>query len=182
MPPELGTPRLRLRPLGPGDVDDVHRLAGDPAVSATALDIPHPFERSAAEAWIAAQPRGWAEGRQAVFGVTLGAGGALCGAVGLTIEPDHGRAALGYWIGREHWGRGIATEAAAAVLAWGFAARGLRRVHADHLGRNAASGRVLEKLGFRLEGRLRGHVVHRGEVDDLVLYGLLREEHAAGAL
>lgn len=181
MPPELRTPRLRLRPLRPGDVDDVHRLAGDPTVSATALGIPHPFTRRDAEAWIAGQPAAWAEGREAVFGVTLAEDGTLCGATGLTFEPGKNRAELGYWIGRDHRGQGLATEAAAAVVAWGFAERGLRRIHATHLGRNPASGRILEKLGFRVEGRLRDHVVHRGAVDDLVLYGVLREEHAAGA-
>lgn len=180
MLPELRTRRLRLRSLGPADVEAVHRMLGDPDVSGTALGIPYPYERSAAEAWIASRTTAWAERRQAVFGAELAQEGKLCGAVGLTVEAAHGRAELGYWVGRPFWGHGLATEAAQAVVDWGFAALGLRRVWASHIGRNPASGRVLEKLGFRCEGRLREHVLHRGRIDDLVMYGRLASDQPVG--
>jgi RimJ/RimL family protein N-acetyltransferase len=73
----------------------------------------------------------------------------------------------------------LATEAGRALVDYGFDVLGLERICANHLGRNSASGRVLEKLGLRLEGRLRGHVTHFGERDDVCWYGLLREERGA---
>jgi [ribosomal protein S5]-alanine N-acetyltransferase len=172
----LATPRLHLRPFEMRDAAEVQRLAGDPVVSATALELPHPFLDGMAEAWIASHPELHAAGRLSAFAITVRGSGELCGAVGLTVEPEHGRASLGYWIGRPHWGRGYATEAARVVIAFGFERMDLRRIHADHLGSNAASGSVLRKLGMRPEGILRQHVRHRGVVDDLVLYGILRSE------
>jgi len=174
--PVIETERLRLRPFQISDAPDVQRLAGDPDVSATALDLPFPFEVGMAEEWISTHAGEFARGRLAAFAVTLRGSGELLGAAGLMQEPEHRRASLGYWIGKAHWGRGYATEAAGAVVAFGFRQWGLRRIHADHLVRNPSSGNVLRKLGMRPEGVLREHVVHRGEVHDLALFGLLRSE------
>ncbi len=174
--PTLETERLRLRPFRPQDAAEVRRLAGDPEVSATALDLPFPFEEGMAAAWIATHAREFAVGRLAAFAVTRRETGELLGAAGLMREPQHERASLGYWIGRAHWGQGYATEAAGAVVAFGFREWDLRRIHADHLVRNPASGHVLRNLGMRPEGVLREHVIHRGTVEDLALYGLLRSE------
>jgi RimJ/RimL family protein N-acetyltransferase len=170
----MTTSELILRPFTLDDAPAVQRLAGDPAVSDAALDVPYPFEDGMAEAWIG----GHAAGTQAVFAATVA--GELCGAVGLTIEPAHRRAELGYWIGRPFWGRGYATQAAAAVMAIGFGEMGLRRIYATHLTRNPASGRVLEKLGMRPEGILRQHVLHRGRWEDLAIRGCLAAEWAGG--
>lgn len=174
--PTLSTGRLLLRPFHSSDAGAVQRLAGDPEVSATALDLPFPFELQDAEAWIETHPEGFATSTHAVFAVTLSATGELVGAAGLAQEPGQGRASLGYWIGKPYWGRGYATEAAGAVVAFGFEGWGLQRIHADHLAGNRASGQVLRKLGMRREGVLRSHVIHRGEVHDLALYGILRSE------
>jgi len=174
--PIIETERLRLRPFHGRDAPDVQRLAGDPDVSATALHLPFPFEVEMAENWISTHDDQFALGRLAAFGVTLLHTGELVGAAGLMQDPEHRRASLGYWIGKPHWGHGYATEAAGAVVAFGFREWGLRRIHADHLARNPASGNVLRKLGMRPEGVLREHVVHRGEIEDLALFGLMRSE------
>lgn len=178
--PEITAGELLLRPFRPADAADVRRLAGDPAVSDTALDIPHPFEEGMAAAWIGGHAAGFAAGTQAVFAVVDAATGALVGAAGLMAEPAHGRAELGYWIGRASWGRGLATLAARAVVRFGFTELGLRRIHASHLARNPASGRVLAKAGLVREGVLREHVLHRGRVEDLVLWGAVRAEWVMG--
>lgn len=182
--PEITTTRLRLRPFAMSDAADLQRLAGDPEVSATALDVPHPFDDGMAEAWIATHAGQFAERRLAAFAIAERATGELYGTVGLTAEPEHGRASLGYWIGKPFWGRGFATEAAAAAIAFGFDRWGIRRIHADHLCSNPASGAVLRKLGMRAEGVLRQHVLHRGRVEDLALFGILSTEaprHCPGA-
>src|SRR5690606_29767801 len=125
--PVLRTDRLRLRPFTPADAPGVQRLAGDPEVSATALDLPHPFEDGMAEAWIRAHPEQFATGTLAAFAIESSEGAELYGAVGLMIEPTHRRVELGYWLGTAYWGRGYATEAAGAVIRYGFDRLGLQR-------------------------------------------------------
>lgn len=175
-PPTLHTPRLRLRPLDAADAREVQRLAGEFAVADTTLSIPHPYEDGMAEAWIASLAEELDAGRQVVFAVTDRATAALYGATGLVLDWEDGRGELGYWIGQAFWGRGYATEAARAVLDFGFHGLGLQRVFAQHFARNPASGRVLVKLGMRREGTLRRHVRRWHRFEDVVVYGILREE------
>jgi [ribosomal protein S5]-alanine N-acetyltransferase len=174
--PELLTARLRLRRLEQADAADVQRLAGDFAVADTTLSIPHPYPEGAAENWIGSLRAAYDEDRSVVFAITDRATGAFHGAIGLTLHPAHDRAELGYWIGQPFWGRGYATEAARAVLRWGFTTLGLHRIHARHFVRNAASGRVLAKLGMRHEGTARGHFRRWDRYEDVHEYGILREE------
>lgn len=174
--PVLLTPRLRLRPFAAMDAAVVQRLAGEFSVADTTLSIPHPYADGVANAWIASLPEAFTQGRQAVFAITDRVTGELLGAIGLDLRREHDRAELGYWIGQPFWNRGFATEAARAVLDFGFRSLGLHRIHACHFGRNPASGRVLTKIGMRHEGIARGHVVRWGRSEDLVQYGMLREE------
>jgi RimJ/RimL family protein N-acetyltransferase len=105
--------------------------------------------------------------------------GDLLGVTSLDITPEHGHAELAYALAIEHWGKGYATEAAREVVDFGFETLGLERVHAAYYTRNAASGRVLEKLGFRPEG-VRPRMYFRfGEWLDLALVRVLREEWEA---
>jgi RimJ/RimL family protein N-acetyltransferase len=103
-------------------------------------------------------------------------GGTLIGAVGLVISAKDGHGELGYWLGARHRGRGYATEAAEALVRWGFRRWKLRRVFAQVLGGNTASIRVLEKLGFLREGVRRKHIRKAGRWYDAHQFGLLREE------
>lgn len=165
--PTLTTERLVLRPFTPADAPEVRRLAGDRAIADTTLAIPHPYPEGAAEEWIATHAPGYADRTLATFAITLRDGGALAGAIGLIIVPDHARAELGYWVGVPYWNRGYATEAGRALLEFGFDVLGLHRIQAHYLIRNPASGRVLEKIGMRPEG-IRRHVVRKwGAFEDL---------------
>ena len=78
----------------------------------------------------------------------------------------------------ECWGQGYATEAARAVVAFGFEELGLNRIYAHHMVRNPASGRVLAKIGMEPEGLLRQRVKKWGLFEDVVPMALLREEWA----
>jgi len=174
--PELVTPRLRLRRPARSDAGDIRRLAGEFAVADMTLRIPHPYPDGAAEAWIDSLAPAYDQGRQAVFAITEAPGGGFCGCIGLTLHLEHDRAELGYWVGRPLWGRGYATEAARAVLAWGFGALALHRINAHCFVRNSASARVLLKLGMRHEGRGREHFKRWNRYEDVDEYGILREE------
>jgi RimJ/RimL family protein N-acetyltransferase len=173
--PSLKTARLLLRPFRQADADEVQRLAGDRDVADTTLKIPHPYEDGMAEKWIANHRDWFDRGEQAVFAITLSDDGRLLGAVGLRIEREDQRAELGYWIGKPYWGQGFCTEAARATVRFGFQQMGLHRIQACHLARNAASGRVLQKIGMTREGRLRQHTRKWDAFEDIEIYGIVAE-------
>lgn len=174
--PTLKTGRLFLGPFALSDAADVQRLAGSRAIADTTLNIPHPYEDGMAEDWIATHQPAFEAGEQVVFAVSLKAEDKLIGTVGLTIDSEFGRAELGYWIGEPFWGLGYCTEAAKRAVEFGFSELKLNRVHASHLARNPASGRVLQKVGMSNEGTARQHIKKWGKYEDLVLYGLLRDD------
>jgi [ribosomal protein S5]-alanine N-acetyltransferase len=174
--PTLETVRLLLRPFRTSDADEVQRLAGDRAVADTTLKIPHPYEDGMAEKWISNHRDWFARGQQAVFAITLRPSGILIGAIGLRIDAEDQRAELGYWIGKPFWNQGYCTEAARAVLDFGFTHLGLKRVYAHHFARNPASGRVMQKLGMVHEGRMLQHIRKWNAFEDLELYGILKEQ------
>ena len=109
--------------------------------------------------------------------IDLATDGTFLGWCGLSRwNPDFRSAALTYCLHEAAWGHGYATEAAGALLRWAFDTLDLNRVQAEADTRNAASARVLEKLGFVREGTLREDCVVNGEVSDSWVYGLLRRE------
>lgn len=173
--PTLVTQRLVLRPFVLDDAPDVQRLAGDRRVAATTLNIPHPYEDGMAETWIGSHQTNWEETAQLTLAITTAADG-LLGAVGLIPKLEHRRGEMGYWIAVPFWGQGYATEAARALMTYGFRELGLEKIEARHLAGNEASGRVMEKLGMRREGTVRRHIVKDGVVHDIVLYGILSSE------
>jgi len=188
--PTLYTPRLCLRPFTLADAKRVQELAGDRRIAATTLAIPHPYPDGAAEAYIETQPALAEEGKAFAFAVTLAGTrtpgregdvtdtGHLIGSVGIVAhgDPVHARAKIGYWIGVPYWNKGFATEAANAVLGFGFTKRGLNRIAAEHYAHNPASGRVMEKLGMKKEGILRQHDRKWDQFIDVVAYSILHEE------
>jgi RimJ/RimL family protein N-acetyltransferase len=173
--PVLATSRLTLRPFVPADAADVRRLAGDRAVADTTLNIPHPYEAGMAEAWIAAHPMLFARGENLVLAIGLPQTPVI-GAISLRFSIEHAHAELGYWIGVPYWGQGYATEAARAIVAHAFDAEPTHRVYAQHVSRNQASGRVMQKIGMRHEGRLRDHVRRWDRFEDVEVYAILRPE------
>ena len=88
---------------------------------------------------------------------------------------------IGYELAPECWGRGYATEAAMAIVDFGFRDLQLHRISSWYIADNAASARVLERVGLRPEGRLRENEFFKGCWWDTLLYGLLRSEWEASA-
>src|SRR5256885_11645105 len=98
------------------------------------------------------------------FAITLRDSGRLIGSAGIGIwSREHGRAELGYVINRAYWSRGFATEVTRRLVRYGFDEMDLHRIEATCHPDNRASVRVLEKAGFRFEGRLREHLRMRGQ-------------------
>jgi RimJ/RimL family protein N-acetyltransferase len=117
-------------------------------------------------------------GNAAAFAITLAGTGEVCGVIGLRVEPEHRRAELGFWLGVPYWGRGYCTEAAQAVVAFGFEVLKLNRIYAGHFKGNTASQRVMLKLGMRHEGCFRQHILKWDRFVDLENYALLASEFA----
>lgn len=173
---ELKTERLLLRPFTFEDVADVVAYAADEEWGRF-LILPRPYTVRDGEEFVARQLlRSWET--EPGFAITLG--GRVIGSTGLRVDAAEALAEIGYGVAREHWGSGLAPEAAAAVIDWAFPTYSLHKVFARADGRNVQSQRVMEKLGMTREAGLRRHRVHQGERVDEVWYGLLREEWEAG--
>ncbi len=174
--PTLSTARLRLRPFTEADADALFELHSS-AYALRYWDAPPWSEPARAGRFIAACRQMADEGTGARLAIDRVPEGAFIGWCSLTRwNPDHRRASMGYCLERAAWGHGYATEAAHALLQWAFDSLDLNRVQAETDTRNAASARVLEKLGFAHEGTLREDCVVNGEVSDSWVFGLLRRE------
>ena len=174
--PILTTERLLLRPFIPSDAPEVQRLAGDRAIADTTVAIPHPYPDGAAEDWISKHVNWFAEEKQVTYAIARKSDGALIGAISLMEISKGHQAELGYWIGKTYWSQGFCTEAASAVLRYAFTELGLIRVHSRHIGRNPASGRVMQKLSMKYEGCRRQHEKKWDKFEDMELYGILKHE------
>jgi RimJ/RimL family protein N-acetyltransferase len=174
--PELETERLVLGALRSDDAPELERLCGAREIADTTISIPHPYSRADADWFITRQLDAWARGDELALGVRRRQDGRLVGCVSLReIDRVHLQAELGFWIGVPYWGQGYATEAAQAILRYGFETLGLNRVYAHHMARNPASGRVLERTGMQHEGVLRQRVRKWGKFEDVVIYAVLRD-------
>ncbi len=170
---EVFTERLRFRGFGADDAPRVLQLAGHKEMSETTLNIPFPYTLPQIETWLASLREEPMLSKEIHFAVETD--GDLVGTVRLILSPEHDKAKMGYWIGKEYWGNGYATEAAAAALAYGFNRLQLNRVCANCFDNNPASVKILERIGMTLEGTLRQHVKKWDEYRDLLIYGMLKE-------
>jgi ribosomal-protein-alanine N-acetyltransferase len=172
--PILQTARLVLRPFYFQDAKEIQRLAGHPDIAATTQHIPHPYYDGYAEAWIQSVHTSFRQGLQYMYAITLKSTDELIGSVGLSMHWEHESASMGYWMGRDYWGKGYCTEGAKIIIGLGFDILGLNRIQAKHLKRNPSSGKVLLKIGMHPEGVERQSTRVRGVLEDLVSYGMLK--------
>ena len=173
--PTLRGGGLVLRALATTDASAIEGALQDAEVARNTLSIPWPYPEGAAAAFIAAEREAWRAGKRATWGLAE-QDAPLFGVIGLRFRPAHQLAEIGYWLARDAWGRGHATAAVRLAVAWAFDAMGLHRVEAHHFVENPASGRVLAKAGFSIEGRRRGAVWRDGVPRDLVSYAMLRDD------
>jgi ribosomal-protein-alanine N-acetyltransferase len=169
----LKTERLNLRPLESGDAPAIHLMMSDVEVMAfwdsSVIDDPAQTTEIVEQ-----ELEEVARDKARYWAMELAADGAVLGLCDLSeIDRRHSRADVGFMVARRYWGDGYTYEAMHAVI--GHAAQGLRlrRLQARaHLG-NVRSMSLLERLGFKREGMLRGYVERDGERRDCLLYGLL---------
>jgi [ribosomal protein S5]-alanine N-acetyltransferase len=176
--PELATERLRLRAPLASDAAALLGVLGDPEVTRYHST---PTLTTLAEAQTALdrlQRRYHA--RDAIrWAIELVEHGEMIGTIGLLrFDFEHRRAEVGYEIARRSWGRGLAAEAAAAVIRYGFSVLGLHRIEAGVLPGNDASVRVLQKLGFLEEGPRRDYLHSQGRFHTFRWFSLLEADES----
>ncbi len=173
--PRLQGPHVRLREPRADDVDTVFELFSDPDTMRY-WSRPPMRQRREAEAYVDSIARGFSE-RSFLNWLVADHDDRMIGSCTLyDIQVPHLRAGIGYALLPQQRGRGLAGEAVMLALGWGFDVLGLHRIEADAHPDNAASRRLLERLGFRFEGLLRQRFVTRDEIQDSAIYGLLRDE------
>jgi RimJ/RimL family protein N-acetyltransferase len=170
----LATERLNLRPVEKGDLPAIVRLAGDSEVAEWTVSIRHPLTPKQVNEWLA-ECRG--EGEYAFAILRKGEDG-LIGVVGLTVGDGGESAEIGYWVGRDYWGNGYATEAVRRVLLYGFGVLGLSQVDASVFPGNGASIRVLANTGFAKAHTASRAAPARGGEREVIVYTLTRGEFA----
>jgi RimJ/RimL family protein N-acetyltransferase len=173
--PTLATRRLQLRWLTAEDVPALFAIFGDPAVTRY---WSHPALPSATEAEQLLSRIHDCFQRRSLFqwGVELATTGVIGTCTLANLDGTHRRAELGYALQHSCWGQGYMAEALPVLLRFAFEQLGLRRITADVDPRNHRSIRALERLGFQREGYLRQHYFVNGEIQDGLLFGLLRSE------
>ena len=168
---EIG--QWQVRSFRPDDAEALARNANNRNVSRNMRDtFPYPYRLSDAREWI-----DFATTQSPEANFAIASDRELIGGIGITLQSDVNRhsAEIGYWLGEPHWGQGIATAALQAMTDWAFAEFDLVRLYGEVFEWNPASGRVLEKAGYELEGRLRRSIVKDGQVIDALLYAIVRD-------
>jgi [ribosomal protein S5]-alanine N-acetyltransferase len=174
--PTLHTARLLLRPFTEADTDAIFSLLSNPRVLRY-WDAPPWKDWAQADRFIARCKQAAEQGSGVPLAIVRSTDGMFIGWCSLqNVDSDYRSALLGYCLDEPAWGQGFATEAASTLLEWAFNTLDLIRVQSEADTRNAASDRVLEKLGFMREGTLRENCIVDGEVSDSWVYGLLRRE------
>lgn len=172
--PTLDAERVRLRWLTEADVPALFEIFSDREV-ARYWSSPALTDPAGAETLVNEIHDYFRQGTLFQWGVADRETDAILGTCTLaSIDRQSRRAEIGFALGRRHWGRGYISEALTLLLRHAFGAMNLHRIEADVDPRNAASLKVLERLGFQREGHLRERWIVGGEISDSLMYGLLQ--------
>lgn len=167
----IETPRLWLRPVTMADANDLFEYASDEETT----EFVFPMHQSLSDTKIAiathflAAPLG-------KFAIEEKTSGKMIGTIDLRIDPLKEVGELGYTLNKAFWGQGLVPEAAGMLLYVGFEKLALVRIHALHDQRNYRSGRVMEKIGMKVEAQIPAARRFHGQVVDEVMRGITRDE------
>jgi [ribosomal protein S5]-alanine N-acetyltransferase len=174
--PTLETPRLILRKLRMEDAEDMFEYAQDRELGLNGLWLPYTHLQESIDD-LAEAVQEYAKGNFWDWAIEHRTDQKMIGRLGLHgYHPKDNRADLGYALNRKYWGQGYGTEAAHAVVKFGFEVLGLHRIGASVLPDNAGSIRILTKIGMQFEGVKRDFTAIRGRHEDLHSYSVLRPE------
>ncbi len=174
--PHLSTPRLLLRALEKHQAETLCALANGPKIADNTAHIPSPYTLQTALDFIDGMHEKYRSAGLLSLGVHLRDTGELVGVASLRINAAHHYGHLGGWEAAEVRNQGYATEAAKALMDYGFAELGLHRVGSQCFSRNKESARVMEKIGLHYEGCMRGAFFKNGVHEDMLVFATVRED------
>lgn len=186
--PILTLSRVIIRPYHPSDAPAATHNGNDPDIAKFMTNaFPHPYELHHAEFFInkialsETKPTSSSEPTevQLHYALCRASDGAYIGGIGLKplTDVESRTWEMGYWIGREHWGKGYMTEAVVGFTEWAFRTfPEVLRLEASVFEGNVASQNVLRKAGYQEEGRRRKAIWKNGKALDKTYFGMLREE------
>ncbi len=175
--PSLQTERLRLRPFVADDAATIVALAGTEAMAEATISIPHPYSLTAAKTWIASLPHMFRSGLAVHFAVCTTDSKDLIGCFILkNIDNIHQHAELECWIGKPWQNRGYATEAAKAVIVFGFEQLKLNRIYGYYISTEPQPAKLMEKLNLQHEGIMRQAVRKKSGYKDLGVFSRLADD------
>ncbi|SDI61733.1 GNAT family N-acetyltransferase [Chryseobacterium jejuense] len=171
--PRIDTERLILSQLEEKDIPFIVEFLQHRIFSDLTSNIPYPYTEDDAKFWLKMSKDAFENKTGFTFGIR-NKEEELIGAIGLHDREDD-KAELGYWIGIPNWNKGYVTEAAKAIVNFGFEELELNKIYATHLIHNPASGKIMEKIGMEKEALLKQHVKHDNEYFDLVMYSIFKD-------
>jgi len=179
--PPLSDGVVTLRPWLERDVAAIVSACNDDDIAWWLDGVPNPYSEADGRTYVAMTRRGWKDGTHAAFAVIDAGTEEVLGSIGVHwLDPEQGVAEVGYWVGPESRGRGVATRATRLVSRWALTTCGMKRLQLRADQRNVVSQRVAESAGFRREGVLRSvrFNARQGRRVDFVIYSLLADELA----
>jgi RimJ/RimL family protein N-acetyltransferase len=176
--PNLGTERLLLRAIEERDLDDLVKSFSDYNTVYMLAFFPWPFDRNHTLAYMKNLSWNMAHGSSLYWAITLPKNDRMMGVIGLTLEHEHDRAELHYWLNKEYRNNGYMTEAARRVVDYVFRDLNMNRLDVNHLNINIGSQRVIEKCGFILECEKEGFCKKEGKYENMKFWRILRREYS----
>lgn len=165
---EIKFGRYKLRPFRRGDEPSIAENINDRKIERYTLNIPYPYTLKAARQWVDFNRKLVRGAKAAQVNFAIDLDGRVIGGIGLFRMNGHS-AEIGYWLGVKYWGQGIVPGAVKALTRYAMKGLKLRRVYAKVFPVNKASARVLEKCGYKYEGRLvKDHLKHGRPADALM--------------
>lgn len=175
--PTLKTERLILRKMKITDSEDMFEYSKDPEVTKYLLWSPHTEYSQSLEYLRFLQGR-YRAGDFYDWGIVLKDSGKMIGTCGFTsLDFGNNSGEVGYVINRAYWGKGIASEALAQVMRFGFMELNLHRLEARYMAENVSSRRVMEKCGMSFEGIKRSSMFVKGLYRDIGTCSILSDEY-----
>ncbi len=175
LPPTLEFEGACLRAMRVSDTEAILGYLSDPAVTER-TSFPE-ITRAIVDGMIERATTRWAAGELSKWAIVRKTDHRAVGTCGFNDwSRTHGWAEIAYDLAREEWGKGLMIQAVSAVIQWTFENTGVNRIQAFVRVDNTRSEKLLERLGFVREGRLRQFRVRRGQRFDYGVFGLLRSE------
>ena len=181
--PEITTERLLLSQPVENDLQDfLIQINSSEEYSKNLFNIPFPFAVENAKIWLDHCNLGIESGSSLRFAIREKEVGKLIGIIGLHIDEEHQKAELGYWLGKDFWGKGYLAEGLKAVIKYSFTELNLNKIAATHFLFNPNSGKVMQKAGMKLEGLQRQEYLQNGKFLDVNRYSILKEDFISANL